>query len=403
MAALVASAAAGGDGSTSTTAGINTTGADLIMVCVGGLVPASGTLTDSKGNTWQALTVFGSVNNKSRWYYAINPTVGAAHTFTFTNSSAFCSLAVLAFSGADTTAPFDQENGASASSVTSHQPGSVTPTVNDEVLVATLSFDASNTISVNSSFTISDQVDLGTCYGIAAAYKIQTSAGAENPTFSWGSSATVSAAIATFKAAAGGGQTAEVPVGLIEFLGVAPTTAKSATPPIALVDLLGVAPGTSKAAAVAAAPIDFVAPSIDGAITAEVPAAPIDFTAPAPATAKSAGLDAAPLEIAAIAPGTSKSASLGSGAVDFLGLAPTTAKSAAVPPGLLELLGIAPGSSKSASLSPAVLEFLAITPDTTGGSESGTPCRLMGTLTVQPRFPGQLTIQPRFPGTLTVK
>lgn len=34
---------------------------------------------------------------------------------------------------------------------------------------------------------------------------------------------------------------------------------------------------------------------------------------------------------------------------------------------------------------------------------ASTPCRLMGTLTVQPRFPGQLTIQPRFPGTLTVK
>jgi hypothetical protein len=201
--ALVASASAGGDGSTSTTAGINTTGADLIAVCVSGLAPASGTLTDSKSNTWQARTVYGSINNKSRWYYAINPTVGSGHTFTFSNSSAFCSLAVLAFSGADTTAPFDQENGASAAAVTSHQPGSVTPSVNDEVLVATLSFDSSNTISVNSSFTVATQVDLGTCYGIAAAYKVQTSAGAENPTFSWSSSANVSAAIATFKSAGG--------------------------------------------------------------------------------------------------------------------------------------------------------------------------------------------------------
>jgi len=179
----------------------------------------------------------------------------------------------------------------------------------------------------------------------------------------------------------GGGQTADVPVGLIDYTGLAPTTAKSATPPIALIDLLGIAPGTSKSAAVAAAPIDYTAPSIDGALQADVPTAPLAIAAAAPTTSKSAPLAAAPAGITANSPGTTKAASLPAAPLDYLAPAPTTAKSAPLSPALLELLALTPGTTKSAALSPAVIEYLALTPETTGGVIS------------LPKFPGAVTVE----------
>ncbi len=99
-----------------------------------------------------------------------------------------------------------------------------------------------------------------------------------------------------------GGQTADVPVALIEFVGLAPTAAKSATPAIGLLDLLGIAPAATHAAPVAPAAleltpvaptaaksapvpavvVEFVAAALDeGGITADVPVGLIDFSAPA--------------------------------------------------------------------------------------------------------------------------
>ena len=123
------------------------------------------------------------------------------------------SLAVKAFSGVQAT-PFDQENGATLTSAgTSHQPGSVTPSEANELVVTGIGFASEATesnVTIDSSFLPGtmvidvdwSQVTDGDHFGSALAYKIQSSASAENPTWTWTGSNRAVAAIATFKSIA---------------------------------------------------------------------------------------------------------------------------------------------------------------------------------------------------------
>lgn len=201
---------ANGDGFT--TDAIDTTGADLLVVAVADLdFFFTGTLSDSKSNTWTALTRVEVSSSEVGvvLYYAKNPTVGGSHTFTFSQTFNKPSIAIAAFSGADLTDPFDQENGTSPAGTTSSQPGSITPTEDNEVILAALSWEVaeSGTVSVNSSMTITDQIDVdGSNHcGLALAYLVQTSAAAINPTWTSAVAQFKSAVIASFKEAGGGG------------------------------------------------------------------------------------------------------------------------------------------------------------------------------------------------------
>jgi len=120
-------------------------------------------------------------------------------------------MAVQAWSGAAVTSPFDVQNGAVnanfPSTSTTIQVGSVTPTLNDELIVATASINsAGDTSTVDSGMTTSDTVTnvAATAFGINFAYKIQTAATSINPTFTLSAAeAELAGAIATFKAATG--------------------------------------------------------------------------------------------------------------------------------------------------------------------------------------------------------
>jgi hypothetical protein len=212
--ALVAhtgSAALGGP----TTGAINTTGADLIVIAVSFDGGTTEVVSDSKSNTWTALTAKAdAAANKTRFYYCVSPTVGSGHTFTVARSGGgnnAAAINVAAFSGVKLASPFDQQNGATEDSgAATLSTGSVTPSEANELVVASLGFDAARTIAVNGGFTISDQQNFsgGSNYGNALAYLIQTSIAAANPAFSWTTNTTAAAVIATFKAAAGSGATA---------------------------------------------------------------------------------------------------------------------------------------------------------------------------------------------------
>lgn len=218
--ALVAHTSAGSSngGVSVTTGAIDTTGASLLLAFVGDYnsVTAS-TVSDSKSNTWTALTTYsGGTNPRARIFYAKNPTVGTGHTFTATapGAATFPGVAFYAFSGADTTAPFDspQENGGGNTvSGTSFQPGSVAPSVDNELLFTGICLDGTfSAPTVDSSFTIGDSVAFsnGQTFGVFVAYQIQTTATTRNPTLSWTTAVTNKAgAIGTFKAATGGGVT----------------------------------------------------------------------------------------------------------------------------------------------------------------------------------------------------
>lgn len=191
-----------GGGTTVTTATYNTTGANLI-VC--GLLSwqtnAEATITDSNTNTWTTtLTPQSSTANvRAHLIYAINPTVGAGHTFTATFTlGSFVSLGCLAFSGAHITSPADVENGAKSDvNVTSLATGSVTAATGAVAVTVLGNGITANTASINSSFT-KQLTTTGTAnhYNFTMAYLLN--AATVNPTWSWGTTVHCATAIASF-------------------------------------------------------------------------------------------------------------------------------------------------------------------------------------------------------------
>lgn len=207
--ALVASTVKGTAINGGTTDAIDTTGANLIVLAINQYSNVSVTASDSKGNTWTALTARKSAGGfGTTLYYCASPSVGTGHTFTVSGTGAYPNIGVIAVSGA-AASPFDLEEGVSAGTTsTSHQPGSLTPS-EDNCLVISSNSNGGTSLSINSSFTASTVNNTGGSYvGGGIAYKIQTTAGAENPTWSWTTSTVRASAIASFKAAAGGSSAA---------------------------------------------------------------------------------------------------------------------------------------------------------------------------------------------------
>ncbi len=190
----------GGEPNGGTSSAINTTGANLLIVGLSGENVAT-TISDSKGNSWSALTASTVDTEKAILYYSIPSSVGSGHTFTVTCTGCSASIFVLAVSGAATSNVFDQQNGAGAGGGSTIQTGSVTPSVNNELLVTVLFPAAGIPVTINSGFTISDSVAVsgGHHWGGSMAYKIQTTAGAENPTWSHTGATSMATRIATFK------------------------------------------------------------------------------------------------------------------------------------------------------------------------------------------------------------
>jgi hypothetical protein len=194
-------------GNTITTGAIDTTAANLLVVHLGTYQAGPATLSDSKSNTWTALTAHDSFSLlRSIIYYCNNPTVGSGHTFTATGTASYTAICAAAFSGAIST-PFDVQNGGSITGQSTVSTGSITPTQNGELIIAGL---CSNNpgglagVSINSGFTIAESQDYtANNFSSALAYLIQGTAGAVNPAWTWTAiSNNEAASIASFKASA---------------------------------------------------------------------------------------------------------------------------------------------------------------------------------------------------------
>jgi hypothetical protein len=113
---------------------------------------------------------------------------------------------VQCFSGA-VSSPLDQQTGSASSStgLTSFQPGSVTPSANNELVVSLITAHITtltSEVSISGGYTITDGIDgNGSHIGGAMAYYKQSTAGAVNPTWSWttGMAYGTAASQATFK------------------------------------------------------------------------------------------------------------------------------------------------------------------------------------------------------------
>ena len=203
IAHIVSTSAGGTASSTVTSSAVDTTGANLIVVAVSVFGTNSVTVSDSKSNTpYTALTARTQATQSLRMYYFLAPSVGSGHTFTASGTSIFPTISVSAFSGVATSSALDQESGTtSASGGTTFQPGSITPS-QDNCLLVTGVCSSGNTHSINGSFNATSTNEAaGQHVGGGIAYKIQTTAGAENPTWTWVTSTGRAAGMASFKPA----------------------------------------------------------------------------------------------------------------------------------------------------------------------------------------------------------
>lgn len=195
-----------------TSAAVDTTGAKL-LICVANKASSTAAgdlISDSQGNTWHALTNSAiSTVNLCIWYSfdkgGLPLSTSAAHTCTIGagSSSAAC---FAAFTVTQTTPdPFDQQNQNNAASTTCTT-GSITPSQNNELVIAGIAVQAtlSGPYTIDSGYSILGTVQgvIGTVQGLGAAFIVQGTAGATNPTWTVGSSGNLATAIASFKAAA---------------------------------------------------------------------------------------------------------------------------------------------------------------------------------------------------------
>lgn len=183
---------------------IDTTGATLLVLALTWETSTSGnecTVSDSAGNTWVSLTLRTQGALRTHLFYVLGPTTSATHTFNAagTINNSFPTIGVLAFN--DNVNMLDSQSGAGTASGTTLQPGSITPVVNNEVFVTALNSSAGSNgaLSIDSSFNITFNLgNSATSDNLGLAYKIQTSAGAENPTWTQASGVGV-AAMAVFR------------------------------------------------------------------------------------------------------------------------------------------------------------------------------------------------------------
>lgn len=198
-----------GSSVTVTTNAIDTTGATLIVVVLATGAQALVSITDTGNNLWYYNDHFQQSTQDIAFAFCVNPVTNASHTFTLTQ--AFPSVAVLVFSGNAAGSEKTTASGANSTTVT---PGSITPAEDDALLIAGFCGGAATTQSISGGFTISDQIGGSSGQRVAAAYLIQTSKTAANPTWTNSASANISAMLGSFplQTSGGGGGGGEVSV-----------------------------------------------------------------------------------------------------------------------------------------------------------------------------------------------
>lgn len=183
-------AATSGDSNTVTTGAYDTTTAKLIAMNVSTSSSTPAVVSDSNGNTWACLTPYSSLTGvESQICYSVNPIVGAGHTFTAAIAGQRPGVCVLAFSGV---LGFDAGKDAglnSAGSVTSAQPGSLTPSAANSLMLTGFAWNATiSAVTIDSGFISPAQAFVArgaTGNGCGLTYLIETSIAAKNPTWAW--------------------------------------------------------------------------------------------------------------------------------------------------------------------------------------------------------------------------
>lgn len=185
--------------------GIDTSGANLLAVWIalGGTGTYTGTVTDSKSNTWTQATpvASGLADRCGCWWYSKPTTVGSGHTFTVGGSSTFPTIAASAWSGA-ASSPVDQEVSAGLVFGNSLAAGPLTPSEDNELVLFGLQYDDNTLASISGgSLVVLQSINDGSFGHSSAsvAYEIQAALSATTGTFSWTGGSRAAAAGISFK------------------------------------------------------------------------------------------------------------------------------------------------------------------------------------------------------------
>jgi hypothetical protein len=214
----------GGTGSSNANGGsnINSTGADLLILCLSW----DGTYTNN-GNTF---TIADTYNTSAKWkhgtlqnegqgaatqiWYVEAPSVGANHNVTITTSAGgmFATGEFMAWAGSLNAAnTLDVETGNASGAAAPINTGSITPTVNGELIITSWAAENdSSGASVATGYSAPAGAyinTLGNAYGGFSAYQVQSTAASINAVWQYGSGGNGlhAACIASFKPSTGGG------------------------------------------------------------------------------------------------------------------------------------------------------------------------------------------------------
>lgn len=162
-----------------TTTGIDTSLADFVVVFVEGYEAGSITLNDSLSNAWTPLTKLAAPHS-GQLFYAYNATVGAGHTFTASQSGFFSGVVcVQAWSGIQSSSdPLESGSNIVLGNVVTGV-SETAITTGDLIVMGFGGFGATPPLTIDSSFTISDQglaTGAADCAGMAYLIAPNTSA-----------------------------------------------------------------------------------------------------------------------------------------------------------------------------------------------------------------------------------
>jgi hypothetical protein len=175
-----------------TSAGIDTTGANLIVIGLVQAFAANVSVSDNKGNTYTAESGSSDPTTffKTSLFWLRNPVVGTGHTFTLgggNNNQACCVIAIKTASGGIRTGTGTSSSGGSTGSTTV-QPGSITPSPAPSLVVVNNCMRSAHLgdafISIDQGFQFSDTIDENgaATYLMGFGYLFQSVAAAVNPT-----------------------------------------------------------------------------------------------------------------------------------------------------------------------------------------------------------------------------
>lgn len=185
---LVSAVTSSTSSSTATTPAIDTTGATLIVVCLDTFKAgtANKTFVDSEGNTWTQLSTDTTVTNvELTWYYCLQPTTSATHTFSSTGVNTYPGIAVSCYGG-PANPLYDSTVGVSTAKTNlanTIQPGSLTPTNDNSIVVMVEGHYLLGTQQLTGGTLRKEGPRVTTYMGVAIGEVIQTTAAAVNPTF----------------------------------------------------------------------------------------------------------------------------------------------------------------------------------------------------------------------------